>query len=113
MEDYWRRSNKNSMTFETEEAEGEVSDTSSVVEEATKILSKKSREFYMTDIPFSDSMVDLSNERIVEGLYNAGTIYKNELNDYPNAEQKYRELLDRFPGNQFALSTYYNLYRLY
>jgi tetratricopeptide (TPR) repeat protein len=113
LEDYWRRSNKNSMTFETEEAEGEVSDTSSVVEEATKILSKKAREFYMTDIPFSDSMVDLSNERIVEGLYNAGTIYKNELNDYPNAEQKYRELLDRFPGNQFALSTYYNLYRLY
>jgi len=112
LEDNWRRSNKNEIQFESEEEEA-VSDTSGAIEEATKILSKKSREFYLKDIPLTDSMIEISNDRIVEGLYNAGTIYKNELLDYPKAEETYLELINRFPGNEYALSTCYNLYRLY
>jgi tetratricopeptide (TPR) repeat protein len=112
LEDNWRRSNKSEIRFETEEIT-EVSDTSGAIEEATKILSNKSREYYLKDIPMTDSMIDISNARIVEGLYNAGNIYRNELRDHPRAEETYRELLDRYPGNEYTLSTYYNLYRMY
>jgi tetratricopeptide (TPR) repeat protein len=112
LEDNWRRSNKSETRFETGE-ETEASDTSSAAEEQTKILSNKSREFYLRDIPMTDSMIEISNGRIIEGLYNAGTIYKNELHDYPEAVETYRELIDRFPGNEYTLSTYYNLYSLY
>ena len=58
-------------------------------------------------------MIEISNDRIIEGLYNAGTIYKNELHDNPRAVETYQELIDRFPGNEYTLSTYYNLYRLF
>jgi len=112
LEDNWRRSNKSEVRFDTEEL-AEVSDTSVAGEETTKILSNKSREFYLKDIPMTDSMIDISNSRIIEGLYNAGTIYKNELNDYPKAKDTYRLLIDRFPGNEYTLSTYYNLFRLF
>lgn len=112
LEDNWRRSNKSEVRFETEEL-AEVSDTSSALEEATKILSNKSREFYLKDIPMTDSMMELSNDRIKEGLYNAANIYRNDLRDYPRAEETYRGLLDRFPGNRYTLSSYYNLYSIY
>ena len=80
LEDNWRRSNKSEILFETEEI-AETSDTSGAETEATQILSNKSREFYLKDIPMTDSMIELSNGRIQEGLYNAGNIYKSELKD--------------------------------
>ncbi len=112
LEDYWRRSNKSEVKFESDEEE-EVSDTSGVIQEAAKILSNKSREFYLKDVPMTDSLIEISDGRIIEGMYNAATIYKNELQDYPNAEVTYKELLDRYPENEYTLSSYYNLYRLY
>jgi tetratricopeptide (TPR) repeat protein len=112
LEDNWRRSNKSEIKFETEELT-EASDTSGALEEKTKILSNKSREFYLRDIPMSDSMIEISNARIIEGLYNAGSIYHHELLDLARAEETYRQLLDRFPGNDYALSTNYNLYKLH
>ncbi|MFC2115455.1 tetratricopeptide repeat protein [Bacteroidota bacterium] len=113
LEDNWRRSNKRQISFDIGEQEGEVSDTGAAVEEKSKLMNNKTREFYLKDIPLTDSMMEISNERIVLGLYNSGTIYNNDLNDYPRAIETYRELLDRFPGNEYSLSTYYNLYRLY
>lgn len=113
LEDYWRRSNKSTMAFETGEEGEELADSSGAVEEAAKILSNKSREFYLRDIPMTDSMIELSNGRIEDGLYNAGNIYKNDLVDHPNAYITYESLLARFPGGQYTLSTYYNLYQMY
>ena len=110
--DNWRRSNKTEISF-GETTEEEVTDTSGAIVEKSKILSNKSREFYLKDIPLTDSMMEISNTRIVEGLYNAGTIYKNDLKDYERSKETYRELLDRYPGNEYTLSTYYNMYRLY
>jgi tetratricopeptide (TPR) repeat protein len=112
LEDNWRRANKSQVKFENEEST-EASDTSGALKEKTKILSNKSREYYLRDIPMTDSMMELSNAKIIEGLYNAGTIYKNELRDYPRAVETYRDLQDRFPGNGFTLSVYYNLYRIF
>ncbi|MFC2112541.1 tetratricopeptide repeat protein [Bacteroidota bacterium] len=113
LEDFWRRSNKSEVTFTTTDEEGEVSDTTGVIEEATKIFSNKSREFYLREIPLTDSLKEISDARIEEGLYNAGTIYKNDLRDYPKSEETYLELLDRFPGTQYTLRAYYNLYSQY
>lgn len=113
LEDNWRRSNKSEITFEENIEEGELSDTSTAIEDKTKIMSNKTREFYLINIPLTDSMIEISNAKIILGLYNSGTIYKNDLVDLPRATETYRDLLDRFPGNEYSLSTYYNLYRLY
>ena len=110
--DNWRRSNKNEVSFEM--AAGEVlADSAGVIAEKQKVLSNKSREFYLQYIPMNDSMMQLSNGRIMAALFNAGVIYQNDLRDIPNAIVTYTDLLDRYPGNDYSLSTYYNLYSIY
>ncbi len=113
LEDNWRRSNKREISFETISGEEGGVDSSGVMAEKQKILSKKSREFYLQDIPLTDSMMQFSHERIIDALFNAGTIYKNDLEDIPRAVVTYSDLLDRYPGNGYTLNTYYNLYSIY
>ena len=111
LEDNWRRSNKREISFG--ELEEMAQDSSGVAATGMEILSENSREFYLRDIPLTDSMMEISETRITEALYNAGTIYRNDLVDLPKSIETYQDLLDRYPGNDFTLSTYYNLYSLF
>ena len=113
LEDNWRRSNKREISFETISGEEGGVDSTGVLAEKQKVLSNKSREFYLQDIPLTDSMMQFSHERIIDALFNAGTIYKNDLEDIPRAILTYTDLLDRYPGNDYTLNTYYNLYSIY
>ena len=113
LEDNWRRSNKREISFETISGEEGGVDSTGVLAEKQKVLSSKSREFYLQDIPLTDSMMQFSHERIIDALFNAGTIYKNDLEDIPRAILTYTDLLDRYPGNDYTLNTYYNLYSIY
>jgi hypothetical protein len=112
LEDNWRRSNKREISFETISGEEGAVDSSGVLAEKQKILSNKTREFYLQDIPMTDSMMQFSHERIIDALFNAGTIYKNDLEDIPRAVLTFTELLDRYPGNDYTLQSYYNLYSI-
>jgi tetratricopeptide (TPR) repeat protein len=113
LEDNWRRSNKREINFEAVAGEEGVVDSSGVMAEKQKILSNKTREFYLQDIPMTDSMMQISHGRIIESLFNAGTIYKNDLRDIPNSIVTYTDLLNRYPGSDYTLNTYYNLYSIY
>ncbi len=111
LEDNWRRSNKREASFG--ELESIAQDTSGAAAGSMQILSEKSREYYLQNIPLTDSMMILSHNRIIEALYNAGTIYRNDLVDLTSSIETYGELLERYPGSDFTLSTYYNLYNLH
>ncbi len=112
LEDNWRRSNKREISFEAEVGEEGV-DSTGVLAEKQKVLSNKSREFYLQDVPLNDSMMQISNARIMDALFNVGTIYRNDLGDIPRSVDAYTDLLDRYPGNDYTLSSYYNLYFIY
>lgn len=111
LEDNWRRKNRSEVSFG--EAEAEASDSAAVGATQRPVLSNKTREFYLQDIPLTDSLMTISNNKIMEGLYNAGTVYKNELKDNQKAIDTYKTLLNRFPVNDYSLQTYYNLYLIY
>jgi len=111
LEDNWRRKNKSEISFGDLSSESVEAEDSSEVQK--QILSNKTREFYLQDIPLTDSMMDLSHSRIMESLYNAGIIYLNDLKDYPEAITIFTDLLGRYPGNDLTLPSYYNLYELY
>jgi tetratricopeptide (TPR) repeat protein len=111
--DNWRRSNKREISYEAVTGEEGSVDSSGVLAEKQKVLSNKSREFYLQEIPMTDSMMQISHGRIIEALFNAGTLYKNDLKDVPRAIVTYSDLLDRYPGNDYTLNTYYNLYSIY
>ena len=111
LEDNWRRMNKSEVSFGDIAGEIVEAEDSSIVQQ--QILSNKTREFYLQDIPLTDSMMDLSNSRIRESLYNAGEIYYNDLEDYQEAIAVFTELIEKYPDSEFTLPAYYNLYNLY
>jgi len=106
LEDDWRRSNKSIVsTFETDEvAEGE---------DSTKVTDNKMPEFYTQNLPLTDSLLEVSDKKIIESLYSAGDIYFNKIKDYDEAIKTFEDLNDRFPENIYLLESYYSLYLLY
>ncbi|MFW5658262.1 MAG: tetratricopeptide repeat protein [Bacteroidota bacterium] len=111
LEDNWRRKSKKIVS--TGEY-GELAEEGDVNEEQQqKVLDNKSREFYLQNIPLTDSMMQVSHEQIRESIYNAGMIYWNDLGELDLAAEKFEELGRRYPENDHALMAFYNLYKIY
>lgn len=110
LEDNWRRSNKRTLSRVTQD-EGSESDTLNG-EDGTPVLDNKSREFYLVNIPLSDSAMEISNGRLEEALFNMGLIYKQDLLDYDASIGSFKELISRYPQTEHAPSVYYYLYEL-
>ena len=111
LEDNWRRKNKQSFDVIEQTEEGEAADSAST--EDKKVLSNKNREFYLKDIPLSDSAIQASEERLEEALYNMGLVYRNELKDIDLAIESFEGVVERFPNEENALLAAYNLYEIY
>jgi tetratricopeptide (TPR) repeat protein len=111
LEDNWRRKNKSEISFGETETEIAGGDTTKEIQK--QVLSNKTREFYLQNIPLTDSLIKTSNDRIMESLFNAGSVYKNDLKDNPKAIETYKDLLARYSANDYTLPTYYNLYLIY
>jgi tetratricopeptide (TPR) repeat protein len=109
LEDHWQRSVK-AAVFSTAAATEE--DTLNVVEKAPdkSTLNRNSRDYYLVDIPLTDSAVQVTHKRTQLALYNMGGIYKDELKDYDKAIESYKELINRYPSSVYLLPAYKNLY---
>lgn len=112
LEDNWRRKNKQSVeNFDIADAQVQSDSTSN--EKKAVILSNKTREYYLQNIPFTDSALAKSNERLVAALFGMGEVYENELKDNRNAIASYKELIKRYPSDSHVLPSYINLYEIY
>jgi tetratricopeptide (TPR) repeat protein len=110
LEDNWRRKNKNAMGFG--EGSGTTAPDQKETEEKKKVLDNKSREYYIQNLPLSDSLMKASTARVIDAYYNGGLVYRNELKDLPQSIQLYEKMLERFPENMYKLAVYYQLYAL-
>jgi tetratricopeptide (TPR) repeat protein len=111
LEDNWRRKNKAVVeNYETGEAQSK-SDTAS--ETKTTVLSNKTREYYLQNIPFSDSALESSNERLINALFKMGEVYRYELLDNKNAIASFEEIISKYPTHNLLFPSYYNLYEIY
>jgi len=109
-EDHWRRRNKSVMDFADDEDDEELADGEEP--KKNRIANNKSREYYLQDIPLTDSAMSMSHELIQEALLNMGRVYKDRFHDYVKAIEAYEELNKRYANNQYLLVSYYNLYLL-
>lgn len=110
LSDDWRRSNKNTMSMDNPDEMAEVIDSSKIVIKEKDPLKK---EFYTQDLPLTDSLMEISNERIRDALYNIGKIFKSEFGNYPRSAMSFEELNKRYPNNIYLLSAYFDLYDLF
>ena len=109
-EDHWRRRDKTVVAFDTGD-DSEASD-SVVADAKPKNEDPKSREYYLQDLPLTDSAMQESHKRIENALYYASKIYKEKFGDYPKAINSYEDLNKRYPNSDYQLLTYYDLYIL-
>ncbi len=106
LEDNWRRRNKgvNALSENTEIA----SDIRP--EQEKKIADNKTPAYYLQDIPVTDSLINVSHQKIIDAIYDAASTYKNDLNEPSEAIKLYEELLRRYPNTNYTSSAYYQLY---
>jgi len=110
LEDNWRRSNKQSVSelIEEEGEEGVNGENG-----GGTLLDNKSREFYLKNIPLTDSSMEVSHLKLEDALYNMGMIYRDDLLDYMKAIEALEELVQRYPDGKLAMPAYYYLHDLY
>ena len=109
LEDNWRRLNKSRInvtpgTVNPEEKKQVSSDTLSAV------LDNKKPEFYLRDLPLTDSLMAISNEKMASAYLESGKIYNERFMDRKMAVQSFEFLLSHFPESTYEPETYYTLY---
>lgn len=118
LEDDWRRSQK-----------GLIIDDGNPDEEAaaTKITTagngknnskankdpRKTREYYLKQLPLTDTLMKMSHAKIIEADYLLGSTYKEELYNNKRAIAAFEDLNKRYADHKYRLQTYYQLYRTY
>tara|TARA_B100000900_G_scaffold328679_1_gene288976 strand:+ start:3933 stop:6563 length:2631 start_codon:yes stop_codon:yes gene_type:complete len=102
LEDDWRRGNKATLSIE-------AMDSDTIIED---VFDPKNRASYIKGLPLSTAEIQESNNQIIEAHYNAGVIYKEELEDQLRSEEIFDLLNQRFPKNNNRVMVLYYLYIL-
>lgn len=71
------------------------------------------REYYLAQIPFTPEQVSASNKIIEDGLYNAGVIFKDKLDNLGLSEKFLRRLTDHYTDYEHTDDALYHLFLLY
>ena len=111
MEDNWRRANKSVVNTSISSDEEEES-TKNNAEEATTATTAdyKQPEYYLRNLPLTDSLLAVSNDKIANAYFNAGVAYYDKFEDPVTATEYLDMLLIRFPNHKLEPDALYNLY---
>lgn len=128
-EDNWRRSNRTVLSsIDNDTIDYEKEDSIDMAETPNDSVPSKSpeemqkdslqndphqREFYLAQIPFSPEAKQESHKIIKEGLYQAGIIEKDALEDFPLAAKTLTRLHTDYPDFERNEDVYYQLFLLY
>ena len=108
LQDNWRLSSTSSAGFEDFSPEQEAVAT----QEQENQYSKTNRQYYMQDLPLTDSAMEVSHQKIQNAYFEVGNIYMNDLENRDKAIEAFRELNRQYPDNPYKPGTYYYLYKL-
>src|SRR5690606_15135363 len=64
------------------------------------------------NLPLSDSALAASNERLLKAHYDAGIIYKEQLNEVEIAKGEFQAVLDKNIENPHNLMSAFELYKI-
>jgi tetratricopeptide (TPR) repeat protein len=111
LEDLWRISDKQAISFGGEDLEASADTTKSDSVLAAE-KNPVNREYYLKDLPFTDTALAVSNNKILEAYFKAGKVYKDGLKDYEKSRDAFVMMNERFPENDHELLSYYYLYKI-
>lgn len=129
-EDDWRRSNRTVVQMDDHEgfdyeaddslqaardSLNAIADSTDVAAEGTDSLQNDphQREYYLKQIPFTEEARVASDAIITDGLYNAGVIEKDDLEDFALAANTLERVVTQYPKCDQLADAYYQLFLLY
>ena len=128
LKDDWRRNNKSALFENTNLTDNNTATTKEkLVKDSTRTVESEPTEsqasnasegaddplnaqYYLKNLPFTETQVTASNERIAEALYNAGIVYREQMENDKLAMNSFRELENRFPESPWLENAYYITY---
>ena len=122
--DNWQRINKTVVANAAgaEEMTDEQRDSLAQAAEQEELLKQTSdsavndphrREYYLAQIPFTPKQLAESNKLLEDGLYHAGVIFKDKLDNLPLSRKSLLRLANNHPDYEHLDDAYYHLYLLY
>ena len=122
--DNWQRINKTVVANAAgaEEMTDEQRDSLAQAAEQEELLKQTSdsavndphrREYYLAQIPFTPEQLAESNKLLEDGLYHAGVIFKDKLDNLPLSRRSLLRLVNNHPDYEHPDDAYYHLYLLY
>ena len=108
-ENNWRRSEKTFVPDFNEEGDEEIVEIKDTIIEAVDTLTL---EFLSAKLPLSDSAIAQSNIRLLKAHYDAGIIYKEQLNEVEIAKGEFQAVLDKQVENPHNLMSAFELYKI-
>ncbi len=112
LEDNWRRIIKIRATSSMTVAENGETTTNGNDSLNAGTINYKDPEFYLKDLPLTDSLMEASNSRMAFAYLNAGKAYSEKIHDLDGAVKSFESLISRFPGNELVPEALYNLYKV-
>lgn len=106
LEDDWRRKNKSIVNLDDDPVDQPDVDSN-------RVTDNKTREFYLQDLPLTDSLMEISHNTIEKSLFLGAEVYQKKLNENQQAINTYEELIARYPNTDLKLETFFRLYNLY
>jgi len=110
LEDNWRRSNRAVVAFMQEDSDREINRQGP--DSGSARLDYKSPEFYLQNLPLTDSLLAISNDRIADAMLNAGKAYAEKINDPSKGTETLETLTYRYPQNELVPEALFNIYRI-
>ena len=121
--DNWQRINKTVVANAAgaEEMTDEQRDSLAQAAEQEELLKQTSdsavndphkREYYLAQIPFTPEQLAESNKLLEDGLYHAGVIFKDKLDNLPLSRKSLQRLVNNHPDYAHLDDAYYHLYLL-
>ena len=114
LEDNWRRTNKSEISLD-EQGEPIAEKLDSVMEEevAKRFDDPTTKDYYLQDIPRTDSLMKASHNKIRDALFTSATLLKTDFNDFEYSVKNFTGLNNRYPENIYLLTSYFNLWDLH
>ncbi|PWH85480.1 type IX secretion system periplasmic lipoprotein PorW/SprE [Brumimicrobium oceani] len=112
-EDYWRLTRKpERIAFDFAENDSIPQDslTNKGGDDANLAANELTVEGLMVDIPLTDSLMALSNERLLEALYSSGMIYKEQLDETQMGAVQFQRVIDHDIENEHNVMSAFQLY---
>lgn len=111
LEDLWRISDKQAISFGGEDIEASADTTKSDSVLAVE-KNPETRQYYLKDLPFTEEAQAASNTKILEAYFKSGKVYKDGLKDNEKSREAFETMNKRFPENDHELLSYYYLYKI-